>query len=210
MPPCHMPTPSTALRPLRDSPGRAGAARRRRARRARRSRFRPAAVLAERRERLVTSRSCSTSSGRALWWRSTTSPRRSATCANCSAPSVIATVPGRRLPFVGRAQRGSRSTAADPRIAPHTTTCRTAHALHRPRGGARRSGAPRAAVAAADADRHRRLRQDEPGAAVRATAARRVCRRRLVRRLGAAEGGRRVSSPRVRRCWACAKRVTRR
>ena len=45
------------------------------------------------------SRSCSTSSGRASWSRSTTSPRRSAACASCSARDVIATVPGRGYRF---------------------------------------------------------------------------------------------------------------
>ena len=82
--------------------------------------------------------------------------------------SAIATLPGLRLPLDGGAPRGDRTRAPAADLAasrPRHNLPDAAHALHRPRGGA---GRPRAAAgvdAAADADRHRRLRQDAPGAA---------------------------------------------
>ena len=117
------------------------------------------------------SRSCSTSSGPAWWWKSTTSPRRSAACASCSAPSAIATVPGRGYRFVATLDEAPDGDRPAPR-----TPAPPRHNLPEPRTrfiGREAALADLARllpqIAAADADRHRRLRQDAAGAAVRAT-----------------------------------------
>ncbi len=157
------------------------------------------------------SRSCSTSSGRAWWSRSTTSPRRSARCASCSAPSAIATVAGRGLPVRRRAP--SAPAAAQP--ASRLATPR--HNLPEPR--TRFIGRE-----AALADLARLLPQTRLltltgiGGCGKTRLALQfaqqqldgVCRRRLVRRPGAAARTPSGSPPPARPCSACAKKATRR
>ncbi len=95
---------------------------------------------------------------------------------------------GARLPVRGHARcAGTRRAGRWRRVgATAPQPAGAAHPLHRPRSGARGPGAAAGAVAPAHADRHRRVRQDPAGAAVRAAAARGVPRRRLVRRPRAA------------------------
>ena len=112
--------------------------------------------------------------------------------------SAITTLPG----------YGYRLTAARPATASPTAaatsalTQRPRHNLPEPRtrfigreAALADLAAPAVVDAAADADRHRRLRQDAPGAALRATATRCLRRRGVVRRPGAAEGSRARDGP---------------